>query len=84
MANVQLGDRVADCVTGAEGIVIGLTRYISGCDQAMVQPGKMSAEGKLSDALFFDVNRLSVTEAGACKLPNAQPAEKTGGPAPRY
>lgn len=80
---VQLGDRVKDCVTGLEGIAIGRTKWITGCDQICVQPGIVDkATGKLSETYSFDETRLKVINAGSVKVPGSE--ERPGGPHPGY
>lgn len=54
-----LGHRVVDKVTGFKGIVTSVCFDLFGCIQAGVNPG-LSAEGKLMDSNWFDVNRLDV------------------------
>lgn len=85
MSQIELGDKVKDIVTGVVGIAIGKSSWITGCDQYCVQQGKVSAEGKVSDGLWFDENRLSVVKRGACKIESDNdPKPKTGGPRHGY
>ncbi len=81
--SINLGDRVKDCVTGVEGIAVGRTIWITGCNQIIVQPGVFK-DGKLSDSLYFDETRLEVIEAGATKVPGAEKTIDRGGPHPGY
>lgn len=64
---VRLGDRVRDRVTGCEGVVIGITRWLTGCDSATVQP-PLDKDGKTPPVEHVDVIRLEVLESGAVKL----------------
>jgi hypothetical protein len=94
MRHIQFGDRVKDVVTGVEGIVIGFSRFSTGCDQFSVQQGKVSSEGKLSETLWFDRHRLTVIEERAvvvlgqpeCPGPWIKPEESLpqGGPVHNY
>lgn len=77
---VELGDKVKDVVTGFEGVVIGITQWLTGCDTCSVQPGKISKDGKLSEATCFDRNRLVVVKKGVAKLPSAPTTRDNGGP----
>lgn len=54
-----LGHRVEDRVTGFTGIAASVTFDLYGCIQAIVNPG-VSADGKMGESLWFDVNRLRV------------------------
>ena len=49
-----------DKITGFEGIITGVARYITGCDQYLVQPKAKGGDHK--DALWFDEGRLTVGE----------------------
>lgn len=77
---VELGDRVRDKVTGFDGIAIGMSRWISGCDQYAVQPCKVSKDGKVSDSVWFDVNRLDVVKKAVVKLATGAGVNDNGGP----
>jgi hypothetical protein len=67
MTNVKqhldmLGLRVRDKVTGFSGVVASVCFDLYGCIQAGVNPG-MAPDGKLMDAMWFDIARLSVIDA---------------------
>lgn len=79
---VQLGDKVKDKVTGVTGIVMTLSKHLTGCDTAWIQPGIITPEGKLSDCLCFDVSRLDIVEPRAITIDVA--AHKPGGPQMNY
>jgi hypothetical protein len=61
---VQLGITVKDKITGFTGVVTGFVVYISGCNQALVVP-KAKADGSLSDAQWFDEQRLDIDSSVA-------------------
>ena len=88
--SIQLGDKVRDSVTGVEGVAISFIRCVTGCDQFLVQQGKITAEGKLSDGLWFDRHRLTIVESGAVKIPGCPPVPDAfdgraqGGPMTTY
>lgn len=63
MSQVRIGDRVRDRVGGFEGIVTGMSQWITGCDRASVQAP--SKDGKLGESYWIDVHTLDVLEAGA-------------------
>jgi len=59
----MLGATVTDRITGFRGVVTGLVHYLTGCDQALVQPPAKDGEYKSSE--WFDVQRLTVDESVA-------------------
>ncbi len=69
------GDKVQDQVTGFEGIIIGVSRYINGCTQYGVRP-RVDKDGKMVDAEWFDEDRLEVITTQALQLESSP----TGGP----
>jgi hypothetical protein len=75
---VELGDVVKDPITGAQGTVMAITHYLTGCDRASVQLPGLTKESKLIDWLAFDLPQLKIIKK---KTP---PAKKriTGGPQP--
>ncbi|MBP2232489.1 hypothetical protein J2847_005818 [Azospirillum agricola] len=67
----MLGNTVTDKVTGFKGVVTGVVQYLTGCNQALVVP-PMSADGKLPDSQWFDVQRLDISaDIPAIVLDNA-------------
>lgn len=88
--NVELGDRVKDIVTGYEGVAISFMRCMTGCDQFAVQSGTVNADGKLSDAFWFDRHRLQVVGKAAAVVPGCPPTpepfvlREAGGPVRMY
>ena len=84
MSTVQLGDRVRDRITGFEGIVIGITDWLYQCRRPIVQPTRLTPEGKTIESQSFDEEQLEIIEAGVFALkPKAEPAPvaaPTGGP----
>lgn len=57
MQDIKLGYTYKDKITGFYGIVVGYVQYISGCNQALVQP-ECDSSGILRDSAWFDVQRL--------------------------
>ena len=70
---IELGDKVRDVVTGYEGVAVCFIRAMTGCDQFAVQSGKINADGKLSDSVWFDRHRLEITHKGFAKVPGCPP-----------
>ena len=58
---IEKGAKVADVITGFEGIVTGRVDYIPGCNQYLVQP-KQKADGNFVEAKWFDEHRLTVNQ----------------------
>ena len=56
-----LGLQAKDRVTGFSGVVTSIGFDLYGCIQAVINPG-LGGDGKLGDQLWFDVNRLEVTD----------------------
>ena len=55
---IELGSKVRDRVTGFEGIAIGRTIWLTGCDNIGVQPAVK--DSKLEEVRWFDEIRLEV------------------------
>lgn len=62
MRAVSLGMKVTDVVTGFKGIVTGQCKYISGCNQSLVQP-QVKPDGGFEEGRWFDDQRLYVDYA---------------------
>lgn len=61
---LELGDKVKESVTGFAGTITVIADYLTGCSQACVQPAT-DEKGAWQEARWFDVNRLTKTEARA-------------------
>lgn len=71
-----LGLEARDMVTGFTGIITSYCQYLTGCTQVSLTP-KMSADGKLPDTQWFDIQRVELTNEGvAFKVGHSD----TGGP----
>lgn len=81
---VELGDKVKDAITGYQGVVMGITAYITGCDHvAVLSQTKKKDDGKPVDWVWFDITRLAVVKKNVVKLPKEETAQrKPGGPQP--
>jgi hypothetical protein len=64
---VNLGDYVKDTITDFEGTVISRHEYLNGCVRLSLQPRELR-EGKLVEALTFDVEQLVLVKAAEPKL----------------
>lgn len=73
---ITLGDRVCDRFTGLTGWVHGIAHYITGCDQILLHPRKLSDDGgKIVDGVWLDDSRLELLEAQP-----TPPSHNRGGP----
>ena len=64
-----LGKKVKDRVTGFSGVVTSVCFDLYGCIQAAVSPGMKPDMSGLLEAMWFDVNRLEVTDPVAVMPP---------------
>lgn len=71
-----LGDKVKDTITDFEGTIISRTEWLNNCVRYMVQPRKLSPDGKVVSPECFDEMSLTLVEAAD---PPVKPV-KTGGP----
>jgi hypothetical protein len=80
MAQIKLGDKVRDKITGLEGIATGRFEWLYGCIRFAVQPSILH-EGKPVEPSTFDQDQLEIV---AEKVPAlAAPAgARPGGPKP--
>lgn len=77
MIDINLGDEVRDQITGFEGVVTGKVRYISGCDQLLVQPPVK--DGDFKEAHWIDIDRCRVVNVGRFKPSEVSSADRPGG-----
>ncbi len=67
-ANIELGDLVKDIVTGAEGIVMCRSDYLTGCTHMAIEQRKVKPDGSMPDWLHIDVRRLKLLKKNVIKL----------------
>ena len=75
---IKLGDKVRDSISGFEGIVLGITSWLHGCDRACVAPEALH-EGKPIQNQHFDVNQLKLLKEQR-EEPTREHDPKPGGP----
>lgn len=75
--NEMIGKEYRDKVTNFEGICTGFCEYISGCNQALLQP-KVDKDQKYQEGRWIDVQRLEEKFPGGTPLRLQN--EKTPGP----
>lgn len=54
---IELGTTYKDKITGFVGVATGFVKYISGCNQALIQP-RISDDGAMRESQWFDQQRL--------------------------
>lgn len=59
MSKIELGVTVTDKITGFKGVVTGYVQYLTGCNQALVQP-PVAKDGALRESFWLDEQRLTV------------------------
>ena len=59
-----MGDKVREITSGFEGIVVGYSEYLWGCEQFLVT---RRDERGLPESLWFDVARLKIVKRDALK-----------------
>lgn len=62
MSKIELGVTAKDKITGFEGVVTGHARYLTGCDQYVLNPAGLDKDGKLKESHWFDENRLELVK----------------------
>lgn len=80
MAEIKLGDKVKDMVTGYVGVAIAKTIWLNGCVRFTLQSDKFH-DGKPVDTLCVDEPQLEVVGQGTVDKPEF--AEPSGGPHPK-
>lgn len=78
---VKLGSKVRDTITGFEGIAMGRTQYIYGCNQIMVTPDRLGEGGKRLEPEWFDEQRIETLEEREILISSESEAT-AGGPQP--
>jgi len=68
---IQLGTKVKDKITGFTGIVTGYVQYLTGCNQALVQP-PVAKDGTYKDSWWIDEQRLELVDNTVIKLDNGR------------
>lgn len=56
----EMGLKAVDIITGFEGVIIGRSQWLTGCNTYGLRP-KMSKDGKLPESQFFDEAQITVT-----------------------
>lgn len=78
---IQNGDEVKDHITGFKGVVTSIIEYLTGCDQAFVQPSA-GKDGAWRDGRWIDLPSLKLKTKGKIKPSDVASETKPGGPGP--
>ena len=80
MEYINLGDSAKDRVTGVEGIVVGRTSWLTGCDRIGLQR-PADKDGKVPDVWWADVTTCERVKANEA-LVGEEESPAPGGPQP--
>jgi hypothetical protein len=61
---IILGCEAKDRITGFQGIITGHAKYLTGCDQYIIQPKCEDSNGKYPEANWFDEGRIELIGTG--------------------
>lgn len=75
---IKLGSRVKDTITGFEGVAIGRTIWLYGCERICVEPTTLR-EGKPIEERWFDDQRVELLEEGTPRV-SRESVSTSGGP----
>lgn len=76
---LKLGIKAKDVVTEMEGIIVGRTSWLTGCDTYGLQPQGLNKDGQPYEAKWFDENRLLPLSTEPAVLVPAVQAETSVG-----
>jgi hypothetical protein len=65
--DVELGDRVADKISGFKGIAVGLTEWMYGCRRITIQPEE-TKDGSPVECAVFDEPQLKILARGVVEV----------------
>lgn len=63
---IELGDRVADKITGLKGVVVAITKWLYSCTRVSVQV-ENAKDGKYPDQFTVDEPQLELVKKGVAK-----------------
>lgn len=76
---VELGDKVKCLISGMEGIAVGRSTYLSGCEQICVKP-QLVKDGAPVLGTWIDEPMLEIVEKATVKISRAAVEAQPGGP----
>jgi len=59
----ELGGTLKEVISGFQGVCMGRSEYITGCNQYSIAPRELDQTGKIKDWCHFDENRLVKVES---------------------
>jgi hypothetical protein len=79
----NLGDKLKDSVTGYSGVVVGITKYATGCIHYGLQSDR-TKENKPQEWEWFDESRMSLVKKQAVKFNLEKPVSGNFPNAPNH
>ena len=79
MARLKLGMKGRDVVTGVEGILIAVTKHLTGCDRWLIQPPGMNDKGEQMVGVYVDDTRVEIVDAQIVQLQSDLPSGNAPG-----
>lgn len=79
MDEIELGDLVADKISGFQGVVVAITEWLHACKRITIQPSELK-DGKPIDNETFDYLQLKIITKNYYNRQNEVKKEKPGGP----
>lgn len=62
---IELGDRIKDPISKFEGICVGITSWLYGCERVCISPEKRKDDGTIIEDVWIDRARAEVVEKAA-------------------
>ncbi len=66
---IRLGARVRDLLSGITGIAVGRTEWLYGCARIAIESIELKKDGKPSDSIWLDEQRVEETESDGNENP---------------
>ena len=79
MGSIEIGDRVKVWLNGLTGIVTGMTEYLNGCRQALIQQETLDKDGKPFEGQWWDQQYCEIVQKQVCPNPFAMTKAATAG-----
>lgn len=77
LGDIEFEKEYEDRITGFKGFCVGISRFVSGCDQVLIVP-RVKESGEYQSGQWFDDDRLVSVETGE----HVERTSAKGGPNP--
>ena len=67
---IELGQLGRDIITGFTGICLAKAQYLTGCNQVLLTPTKLSVDDKRREGEWFDDQRIQAVNNEILRLDN--------------